>query len=591
MANFVVSPAVIVREIDLTNVVGAVSTSIAGYVGDFSWGPVEEITTIADENVLINRFAKPTDTNFKDFLTASSFLQYGRNLKLVRTLQDNANNASTKGSPLVIKNDSHYDSSTFDNDGFFAARFPGVLGNSLKISYCLADPVAFAAWEYNDLFDTAPGNSDEADEKGVINDEIHIAVVDVTGKFSGIAGTVLERFPYLSLASDAKSSDGGGNYFADVLRARSRFVHFLDLDETLTVCNAGKTFAYVKANDANLAFFHTSKEITGSPTDLVEAVVNYDLVGGADGTASGNQERFIGYDLFKDDEIVDINLLIGGDPPDVSTLATAKTFSNYIIAIARQRHDCVAFVSPPLFGEWGTVDAVDESGVIEFAKELTSTSFGVLDSCALKVYDKYNDKYRWISASGHMAGLCAYTDEVTDPWWSPAGLNRGQLLNVTKLALNPNRTSRDELYKNRINPLVQFPGQGTVLWGDKTLLARPSAFDRINVRRLFNVLEKAIATAAKFYLFEFNDAFTRASFKNMVEPYLREVKGRRGIYDFLVVCDESNNTPEIIDSNQFVADLYIKPARSIGVITLNFVAVRTGVKFEEIVGMKNDLMT
>ena len=591
MANFVVSPAVTIREVDLTSVIPAVSTSIAGYVGDFSWGPVEEITTISDETVLINRFAKPTDDNFKDFLTAASFLQYGRNLKLVRTLQENANNASTKGDTLIIKNDTHYDESSFDNDGYFAARFPGALGNSLKISYCLADPVAFDTWEYNDLFDTAPGESDNAEEKKVFADEIHIAVVDTTGKFSGIAGTVLERFPYLSLASDAKSADGGGNYFADVLRARSRYAYFLDLDETLTVCHAGKTFDYVKENDPNKSFFHSSKEITGSPTDPVVAIVDYTLTGGADGTSSGNLERFHGYDLFKDAEIVDVNLLIGGDPPDVSTLATAKTFSNYIISIARSRHDSVAFVSPPLFGEWGTVDAVDEAGVIEFAKELTSTSFGVLDSCALKVYDKYNDKYRWISASGHMAGLCAYTDEVTDPWWSPAGLNRGQLLNVTKLALNPNRTSRDELYKNRVNPLVQFPGQGTVLWGDKTLLARPSAFDRINVRRLFNVLEKAIATAAKFYLFEFNDAFTRASFKNMVEPYLREVKGRRGVYDFLVVCDESNNTSQVIDSNQFVADIYIKPARSISNITLNFIAVRTGVEFSEIIGMKNDLMT
>jgi hypothetical protein len=591
MANFVVSPAVTVKEIDLTNIVPAVSTSIAGYVGDFSWGPVEEITTISDETALVTRFSKPNDDNFKDFLTAASFLQYGRNLKLVRTLQDSANNASTKGGTLVIKNDPHYDSSTFDDDGYFAARFPGALGNSLKIAYCLADSVAFSTWEYNDLFDTAPGTSDDAEEKEVINDEIHIAIVDVTGQFSGIAGTVLERFPYLSLASDAKSSDGATNYFAEVLRARSRFVHFLDLDDTLTVCHGGKTFSYVKENDANEAFFYSTKVLPGSPVDTVDAIVNYQLTGGADGDSSGNQERFLGYDLFKDVETVDVNLLIGGDPPDLETLATAKTFANYIIAIARTRHDSVAFVSPPLFGQYGSVDSVDQAGVIEFAKELTSTSFGVLDSTALKVYDKYNDKYRWISASGHIAGLCAYTDEVTDPWWSPAGLNRGQLLNVTKLAYNPNRTSRDELYKNRVNPLVQFPGQGTVLWGDKTLLARPSAFDRINVRRLFNVLEKAIATAAKFYLFEFNDAFTRASFKNMVEPYLREVKGRRGVYDFLVVCDESNNTPEIIDSNQFVADIYIKPARSINFITLNFIAVRTGVKFEEIIGMKNDLMT
>ena len=591
MANFVVSPAVSIREIDLTNVIPAVATSIAGYVGDFSWGPVEDITTIPDETTMVSRFGKPNDDNFKYFLTAASFLQYGNNLKLVRSLQDLANNATTGGATLVIKNDNHYDSSSFSNDGWFAARYPGALGNSLKISYCLADQSDFDTWDYNDLFDTVPGTSENAEEASVTNDEIHIAVIDELGFFSGVAGTVLERFPYLSLAVDAKSADGGGNYIADVLRTRSRYIHFLDLDETLTTCHAGRTFNYVAENDANDAFYHSTKTLPGSPADPVVGVVEYQLTGGVDGTASGNQELFSGYDLFKDAETVDINLLIGGDPPDTSTLATAKTFSNYIIAIARRRHDSVAFVSPPLFGQYGSVDSVDQEGVIEFAQELTSTSFGVTESTALKVYDKFNDKYRWISASGHMAGLCAYTDQVADPWWSPAGLNRGQLVNVTKLAYNPNRTSRDELYKNRVNPIVQFPGQGTVLFGDKTLLARPSAFDRINVRRLFNVLEKAIATAAKFYLFEFNDAFTRASFKNMVEPYLREVKGRRGLYDFLVVCDESNNTPEIIDSNQFVADIYLKPARSINFITLNFIAVRTGVKFEEIIGLKNDLTT
>ena len=591
MANFMLSPAVSVKEYDLSNIVPAVAASIAAYAGDFSWGPVQEIVTLNDESQMVSRFSKPNDNNFKYFLTAASYLQYSNYLKLVRTLQDGANNASTLGSTLIIKNDRHYDGSSFEDDGYFAARYPGAIGNGLRIEYCLASEADFETWAYNDIFNTAPQTSTFAVDKGVINDEMHIVVVDELGLFSGIAGNVLERFEYVSLIKDSKAEDGASNYFADVLRERSRYIHFLDLDPHLAANNAGKSAEYVLENDANNAYYHASHIVaSGSPAEFTEAVVSYLLTGGADGTASGNQELFLAYDLFADAETVDITLLIGGAPPD-ETLMESRTYANYLIAMARNRHDCVALVSPPLFGANGSVDAEDTDGVVEFAQGLMSSSFGIMESAAVKVYDKYNDKYRWIGASGHIAGLCAYTDRIRDPWWSPAGFNRGQMTNVAKLAYNPNRTDRDELYKNRVNPIVQFPGQGTVLFGDKTLLARPSAFDRINVRRLFNILEKAIATAAKYYLFEFNDAFTRAQFKNMVEPYLREVKGRRGIYDFFVVCDETNNTPEVIDSNQFIADIYIKPARSINFITLNFVAVRTGVVFEEVIGMKNELVT
>jgi hypothetical protein len=585
------SPAVQIREFDLTAVIPSVATSIGAYAGDFPWGPVLDINTISDESQMADRFGKPTDENFKYFLTAASFLQYSNNLKLVRSLQDGANNASTLGGTLLIKNDLHYDSSSYDNNGYFAARYPGIIGNGLKISYCLASEADFESWAYNDLFNGPPQTSPFAVDKNVINDEMHLVVVDEYGLFSGIVGNVLERFEYMSLIGNAKNEDGASNYFADVIRSASRYIHFLDLDPNLSANNAGKTAEYVIENDANDAFYHASHIVeSGSPAEFTEAVATYQFSGGLDGTASGNQEIFAAYDLFADAEIVDINLLIGGSPPD-ETLIDARAYANYLIAIARDRHDCIALVSPPLFGVNGSVDSSSPDGVIEFAEGLMSSSFGVIESGAVKVYDKYNDKYRWIGASGHTAGLCAYTDRVRDPWWSPAGLNRGQMTNIAKLAYNPSKTDRDELYKNRINPVVQFPGQGTVLFGDKTLLARPSAFDRINVRRLFNILEKAIATAAKYYLFEFNDSFTRAQFKNMVEPYLREVKGRRGIFDFKVVCDESNNTPEIIDSGQFVADIYIKPARSINYISLNFIAVRTGVVFEEIVGMKNEAVS
>ena len=243
----------------------------------------------------------------------------------------------------------------------------------------------------------------------------------------------------------------------------------------------------------------------------------------------------------------------------------------------------MAFVSPPIEDSKDITNPGQE--VTGWVEGLTSTSYASVDSSAVYVYDKYNDVYRWIGAAGHIAGLCANTDNVADAWFSPAGVNRGQLLGITKLAWNPNKAERDDLYKKRCNPLVSLPGQGTILFGDKTLLKRPSAFDRINVRRLFIVLEKAISTAAEGQLFEFNDEFTRAQFRNLVEPFLRDVKGRRGLTDFAVVCDTTNNTSQVIDANSFVADIFIKPARSINFINLNFVATRTGVDFSEISGV------
>ena len=286
------------------------------------------------------------------------------------------------------------------------------------------------------------------------------------------------------------------------------------------------------------------------------------------------------YDKFKSAEDIDISLILGGKARG----GTGEVLSNYIIDnICEYRKDCVAFVSPD---QADTVNAPTSElqNVIDLRNLLRSTSYAVLDSGYKYQYDKYNDVYRWVPMNGDTAGLCVRTDNIRDPWFSPAGFNRGQIKNVVKLAFNPDKADRDQLYKNGINPIVNFPGQGVVLYGDKTLLAKPSAFDRINVRRLFIVLEKAIATASKFTLFEFNDEFTRASFRNLVEPYLRDVQGRRGIYDFRVVCDDTNNTPEVIDRNEFRGDIYIKPARSINFIQLNFVAVRTGVEFEEIVG-------
>jgi phage tail sheath protein FI len=275
---------------------------------------------------------------------------------------------------------------------------------------------------------------------------------------------------------------------------------------------------------------------------------------------------------------VDVNLLFAY--PDANG---AVTIANDLIAKANARKDCMAFVSPPIEDSVDT--ASPTADVAGWAADLTSTSYASTDSSAVYIYDKYNDVYRWIGAAGHQAGLCANADNVADTWFSPAGVNRGQLLGITKLANNPVKADRDTLYKARVNPIVSLPGQGTILFGDKTLLSRPSAFDRINVRRLFIVLEKSIATAAKAQLFEFNDEFSRAQFRNLVEPFLRDIKGRRGVTDFAVVCDETNNTGQVIDTNRFVADIFVKPARSINFITLNFIATRTGVDFSEISGI------
>ena len=429
----------------------------------------------------------------------------------------------------------------------------------MSVSFCTANTTAFTSWTYRGLFDSAPGTSSYAANRGGANDEMHVVIFDEDGLWTGEAGTVLETFAFLSQASDALGDDGTNNFYAEVLNNQSRYIWFGNHDNA--------TYPEMGATAANTTFT-TSSGATTLP-----------LSGGTDDNSPTIGELTTAYDLFGDAETLDVNLIIGGESP---AGADGVTHANNMIALAEGRKDCVVFVSPRVADTVNNATAA--TAVITWANLLTSSSYAVIDSTALYVYDKYNDVYRWVAASGATAGLCANTDNVADPWFSPAGLNRGQLLGVTKVAFNPKKADRDDLYKARVNPIVSFPGEGTVLFGDKTALAKPSAFDRINVRRLFITLEKAVSTASKFQLFEFNDEFTRAQFRNLVEPFLRDVKGRRGITDFLVVCDETNNTGQVIDSNQFVADIYIKPARSINFITLNFVATRTGVEFSEIVG-------
>jgi hypothetical protein len=556
---FQLSPGVLVTERDLTNVVPAVSSSAGGYVGYFLWGPVNEIQTISSENQLVREFGKPTSTTTVHFHTAANFLGYGNNLQLVRTVGTAARNAVASGTAVAINNQDVYDASYANGEGSVgpvAAKYPGTVGNSLKISIC--DGANFEGWEYETQFDGTPSTSTFATSKGASGDEVHVIVVDEDGAFSGTAGTVLEKFPFLSVASDAKSSDGASIYYKNVINAQSKYVWWMDHPTQA----ADEDLAWGAAASAGV--YHT----LAAATD--------DSLGGGVDAAPSSGDLNVGYDLFANKELVDVSLLLtGGHAVDV--------VQHVIDNVVLDRLDCVAFLSPPLAAVQN--NAGDEADDIVTYRNTTldrSTSYAVMDSGWKVQYDKYNDTYINIPLNADTAGLCARTDQTNDPWWSPAGFNRGAIKNSVKLLYSPNQTDRDTLYKNGINPVVSFPGQGVVLYGDKTLLAKPSAFDRINVRRLFIVLEKAIATAAKFQLFEFNDVFTRAQFKSLVEPFLRDVRGRRGIFDFRVVCDETNNTGEVIDRNEFVADIYIKPAKSINFIYLNFIATRTSVSFEEV---------
>jgi phage tail sheath protein FI len=635
---FQLSPGVSISEVDLTSVVPSVATSIGAFAGPFSWGPVNEVVTISDEVRLADRFGKPTDSNYEYWFSAANFLAYSNNLKVVRAANNSSTlNATANGSVgVLIENETDYEqnhSSGADTFGVAAAKYAGAVGNSLKISICpsanafssnvtvqsntAGSPITASAavtgqttiglsttgignfmvvgdsvsldggttyirvtaveaqsiniatpltanvtvgqpilrkWEYAAQFALEPGTSDYGTSVGAINDEMHIIIVDEDGVFTGAANTAIEKFAFVSKASDAKFSDGSSNYYKNVLNKRSRYTWWLS--HPAGASNWGTT-------GAGKTFTNLEKPTTSS------------LGAGANGTIT-NADLQNAYAQYVNGDTIDISLVVSG-PADA-------TIADYLISnLCEVRKDCMVFLSPL------RDDAIDNAGsettdIVAYRDGLTSSSFAVMDSAWKYQFDKYNDVYRWVPMNGDVAGLCVRTDKERDPWFSPAGLNRGVIKNVIKLSWNPSLANRDALYVKGINPIVTFQGEGTLLYGDKTMLARPSVFDRINVRRLFIVLEKSIAKAARSSLFEFNDQFTRAQFVALIEPYLRDVQGRRGITDFRVVCDDTNNPPAVVDANQFIGDIYIKPTRSINFIQLNFVAVRTGVSFEEVVG-------
>jgi len=635
-----VSPGIVIKERDLSNAVITGAQQItAAFASTFQKGPIGEIVRVSSQKQMIDVFGKPADANAEDWYVASEFLSYGGRLAVVRAAT-NVKNASASGTGVLVRNDLDQEAGTGSSETF-VARTAGSWGNSLKVvvvdrgnDQILTLSGAFASapapgdtleflsgtevvvvsvsgttvvvnsvdgtlvasgdvleeagvadadltvitaldWYSNTQISGTgltlgaiaprPGTSQFAADRGISNDELHVVVIDTTGAITGSANTIVERFTYLSKLSDGRNTEGAKTYYKEVLNEQSTFVY------------AGIALSGDWGDD--------SVEMAGTAYSIFgfEAV---DLLGGIDDYSYDNGEIGTAYDLFLDTEEATVDfVLMGGS---MALEAETKAKAAKVLSIASSRKDCIAFVSPHKGSQVGTGGALTTSqqktNTINFFNGLTSTSYGVFDSGYKYFYDRFNDKYRYIPCNGDVAGLCVATSSSLDDWYSPAGVNRGSLRNAVKLAYNPNKADRDELYQARINPIVSFPGSGVTLFGDKTALASPSAFDRINVRRLFLNVQKRAEGLAKQVLFEQNDETTRAGFASALNSYMSEVQARRGVTDFLVVCDESNNTPEVIDRNEFVAEIYIKPTRSINYITVTLTATKTGVSFAEVVG-------
>ena len=590
------SPAVTVKEIDLTGGVPNVQTSTGAFVGNFGWGPVGEVKLISNEEGLVSTYSAPTTDNTVDFHSAAYFLRYSNTLNVVREADSasarnavavntygGANGKSADSAAQKINNLDAFEAIALnDSDGVFIAKYPGTLGNSIQVSVCVQDSAGvstFDNWAFKGSFDRAPGTSDFASARGAKNDEIHIAVVDRDGKISGTVGTVLETFPHVSVGTNAKNTDGTSNYYKDLVKIQSEWIYATGR------WNSGDSAG---SSDVDGPQWDTEILVGDSSDDRQNFAVfagrdsnsqqTWNLGGGANSIALSVGDIARGFDKFEDKNNIEIDFLI---PPMVGTKTVATTVVNDLVSIANARKDCIVVASPD---QKAVVTTGTTAAVIETTDTFTRSSYLTVDNNFLKVYDKYNDNYIKIPANSSTAGLMAGTDLVAAPWFSPAGQRRGVYLGITDIVLQPNKTDRDTLYKAGVNPVANIPGQGIMLFGDKTFMNRPSAFDRINVRRLFLAIERAIEIAGRNVMFEFNDEFTRAEFVNIVEPFLREIQGRRGITDFRVVCDDTNNTPAVVDRNEFIASIFVKPARSINYVTLNFVAVRSGVEFEEVAG-------
>jgi len=556
---FSLSPSVIVQEVDLTTSVPAVATSIGAIVGDFAWGPVDERRIISSEDKLVEVFDVPNNANAKDWFSAANFLAYGNDLRVVRSIdQATAKNGACDslgaalGTPEIVLNYDDFEAKKASAalSGAIYAKYPGLYGNDIDVyllSYedMLAEATAFDNWNYNSNFDYAP---DTAGDIWIVVTHKDIVVENYT----------------ISTVTTALDHLGNSNYADTVINRNSSYIYVVTTN--LLADNLESDLITPGADGIPDIW---SQVITMSAAHNGHTLP---CVSGLEG-APDNAAKQISWAQLDNAEEVDINLIMTGGA-DVS-------MATWIVQnIADVRKDCMAFMSP----QEADAKAAGPATTIVAAKPSIASTYAVMDGNYKYQYDKYNDVYRWLPLNGDIAGLCARTDNTNDPWWSPAGYNRGQIKNVEKLAYQPSKAQRDELYKNGINAVMTTKGDGTLLYGDKTFIIKPSAFGFINVRRLFIVLEKAIATASKYSLFEFNDTFTRNRFYQMVEPFLRDVKGRRGVYDYAVIVDERVNTPEVIDAGEFRCEIYIKPARSIQNIVLSFIATKTGVDFNELIG-------
>jgi len=631
-----VSPGIIIKERDLSNAVVTGASAIRGAIAStFRKGPVGKIVNIGSERELIDTFGTPAEANAADWLVASEFLRYGGQLAVVRAATG-VLNATADGSAVLIGDKDAYDAGVGASEQF-AARDAGTEGNNLRVvvvdhgptkkatknghglsigdalsdgatnhevysvidantvtiiesstgavdgnSFTFSDFTA-SDWNAQTIGSTGltyksiaprPGTSAFASERYLSNDEVHVAVVDES------TNTIVERITYVSKISDGKTPEGASSYWKDAVNETSSYIYGAALGASQS------TVLGEDPGSAAASYGATS----GSPKKFaaVLAAAGGSLSGGTDDYAYTSGEIASAYDEFLDTEqtTVDFVLMGGSMGSEVDTKAKAGS----VAAVANSRKDCVAFISPFNGNQVATsggaaLSPTDQlNNTVSFFSAIGSSSYVVLDSGIKYTYDRFNDKYRYVGCNGDVAGLCVSTSAVLDDWFSPAGLNRGGVQNVVKLAFNPNKAQRDELYTNRINPIVSLPGTGPVLFGDKTGLASPSAFDRINVRRLFLNIEKRARGLAEGVLFEQNDTTTRSNFSASIGSYLAEVQARRGLTDFLVVCDETNNTPEVIDRNEFVAELFLKPTRSINFVTVTVTATRTGVSFAEVVG-------
>ena len=570
------SPAITVTEIDRSGVVPNVQTTTGAFVGNFNWGPVQQATLVSNETSLVDTFGSPDSSNTIEFHSAAYFLRYANSLQVVREVTSaafNAYDASNGDAAALVKNRDNWDDQIAARNTAnhtFIAKYPGNLGNSLAVHVLPADSgdasTIFDAWAYKSSFDAAPTTSVHAADRNASSDEAHVAIVDEDGLISGTKGSVLERFPFVSVAYGALNADGSTNYILDVINNSSEYVWMAGFGDA-------NDFSEIAGTTADSGDVYLQR--TGTP-----AALDLPLTNGINSGALTPTEYATGFDKYEDVDAITVDFLVA---PGMSSRSDQTTVVNDLVAIAQTtRKDCVTVASPARSDIVASTTPV--TNAVATADTFTKSSYLFMDNNYLKVYDKYNDQYIQIPGSSSTAGIMAAADFNTAPWFSPAGPRRGQYVGITSLAYSPNKSERDTLYKAGVNPISNIPGQGVLLFGDKTKLARPSAFDRINVRRLFLAIERAIAIAARNVMFEFNDEFTRAEFVNVIEPFLREIQGRRGITDFRVVCDSTNNTAAVIDRNEFKANIFIKPARSINYVTLNFVAVRTGVDFEEVVG-------